>query len=214
MDKTQTEFYRVSARNPMTEQLSKSDLKIWTHKDKILASLDYWQFSNENTDDLDNFISIDKDIQARLASELFGIPFNICEVRGLCYEGIAVTTEQVFAAEMINENGICYTASEQYNDDINKEFFVWELMGEIISPLLEGDGFVIKPTEIIDKYETLEFVDEIWNSDLSMSGVYSWYLKRNAHYCCKQIEETYGDIWINRNSVQYNNYMMYGDDYL
>ena len=196
-------FYRVSVRNPLDHPTSKSDLVMFSNGSKIVASLDYWKFSNHSTSDLDELTRLRKEDAVESAKTLFGIDFVWEQGRGLCYDGVAVCKNQRAAYEMINSDGTCYTTHEKINTDVGKTFWVWYLQGKEIAPLPEGDGYIIKPQVILDREPALEFSSswqQFCGRDLAKM------LHRDMVQCCADIDKKFGHIWKARSSAQYRLY--------
>ena len=199
-------FYRVSPRDPTYHPISKSDLKMWRDGISIIGSLNYWQFSNGPVDDLTNPVLVTGDHAVALAGSLFGVGFLYSEKRGLCYDGVAACRGERSVYEMINFDGSCYTSNEGDDTDQGKQFWVWKFEGEVIAPLPEGDGYVVKPVKVLERQCSQQFLQ-----DMSQFDAHD--LRRMLYgemiQCCADLDDRFGNIWIKRFSSQYTLYEEY-----
>ena len=199
-------FYRISPRNPLLDPISKSDLKMWSNGDTIVGALKYWQYSNNPVDDMTVLTQLSEKNAAIAAEQLFEIDFAYHARRGLCYDGVAACKCERSVYEMIELDGSCYTAHEDVNIDENEKFWVWKFEAEEISPLPEGDGYIVQPRKILGKECSREFANDM--------GQFDPYDLRNMLYssligCCRDLDNRFGDIWIKRFSPQYKLFEQY-----
>ena len=203
-------YYRVSARNPIHSRVSKTDLKMWTDGNVIVGSLKYWQFANEQIDDLTNLSLLTGLNAVNAAEALFGFNFTYCPTRGLCYDGVACSRHWVGILEMLLDDGTPYIVNEDNSIDKDRPFWIWQFTGEEIAPLPEGDGFIVKPEHIVGREPALQ---ALYDADSLLCG------NNRGHVlypilieCCAEIEDYYGNTWITRSSPQYKLYERFKAD--
>lgn len=197
-------FYRISARDPIEQLTSMTDLKIWSDLQTTLAVLEYWEFCGGFQSGQRLLYPIPAECATTLARKLFGFEFHFCEVRGLCYQGVAARECPFCLYGLVKKDGTCFTAYERFDTDKDKPFFVWRFEGERIAPLPEGDGWIVKPTNILDKEPAKDFYVDMSCYDYKD---HLWYQQRSSYRVLSAMEKRYSSIWVNRESPQYNTFV-------
>ena len=180
---------------------------MWEGGTIIIGSLKYWQFSNTLIMDLVNPRQLNGDNAAKAAQELFQIKFLHSENKGLCYNGVAATKNPFVLYEIIDDNGVCYIAKENNNGPIRPSW-VWSFEGEEIAPLPEGDGYVVKPTKVLEKEHPLTFVNDMTQFDYKDI---QREVRKDIVECCHSINKRFGEIWINQYNPLFTQYKLYQD---